>query len=84
MLCCSFQLINLSYKIVQYTLYVTGARVMPLYESGFLESLVEAFGIGSIIPFDHVSGTFPVSKHALKNLCKNVITLAFFKTSGFF
>ena len=54
---------------------------MPLYESGSLESLVEAFGIGFIIPFDHVSGTFHVSKHASKNLCKNVITLAFFKTS---
>ena len=48
---------------------------MPLYVSGSLESLVGAFGIGFILPFDHVSGTFPVSKHALKNLCKNVITL---------
>ena len=63
MLCCSFQLINLSFKIVQYTLYVTGARVMPLYESGSLESLVVAFGIGFIIPFDHVSESNSLLSH---------------------
>ena len=54
---------------------------MPLYDSGSLGSLVEAFGIGFIIPLEHVSGIFPDSKHTLKNLCRNAITLAFFKTS---
>ena len=56
--CCSFQLTSLSFKNVQYTLYVTGDRVMPLYDSGSLGSLVEAFGIGFIIPLDQDSGMF--------------------------
>ena len=71
---------SLSFKIVQYTLYVTGDKVMPLYDSGSLGSLVEAFGIGFIIPLVQVSGIFPDSKHTLKNLCRNAFTLAFFKT----
>ena len=36
---------------------------MPLYDSGSLGLLVEAFGIGFIIPLDDVSGIIPDSKH---------------------
>ena len=60
---------------------MTDDRIMPLYDSGSQGSLVEAFGIGFIIPFEHVSGFFPDSKETLKNICRNSITLAFFKTT---
>ena len=65
----------------QKTLYVTGARVIPLYESGSRESLVEAFGIGIKIHLDHVLGILPVSKHMLRKVCENATSLVFFRNS---
>ena len=44
-------------------------------ESGSRGSLVVHLGIGDITDLHHISGTLPVSKHRLHNLCKNDIYL---------
>ena len=63
-------LLNLSFKIEQYNLYVAGAKVIPLYESGSLGSAVFDFGIGFIIPLPQLDGTQPESKQTLNKICK--------------
>ena len=47
---------NLSFKIEKYNLYVAGAKVIILYESGSRRSAVLDFGIGFIMPLPQSDG----------------------------
>ena len=40
---------NRLFKIEQYSLYIAGARLMPLYESGSHLSVVDDLGMGLMI-----------------------------------
>ena len=50
---------NLSFKIEQYNLYVAGAKVIPLYESGSRGLAVLHLRIGFIAPLPQSDGITP-------------------------
>ena len=68
---------NRLFKIEQYNLYLIGARLMPLYESGSRLSVVDDFGIGLIIHLPHSDGTIPLSKQILNITCRKETAVSF-------
>ena len=77
----SAQSLILAFSPEVYNLETTDANVIPLVFNSTRGSATLFFGVGLTIPFCQHSGTLPVLKHVLNNVCKKSLDVGFLITS---